>query len=603
MNTNLQALIGQSLAILNSQFIAIALVKDRYFTWANATMHQIFGYDPDELIGKSTRILFLSDQDYEDFAQALYETLQKQQIYTGTTVQKRKDGSSGWYEYNISSAENYPDTFIGAIIDRTESYLARQGLENSKLLYQSVIKDQTEIITRFLPDGTFLFVNDAYCRLFRKSHAELIGQRWQPIAHPDDLPMVENKLHQMTSENPVVTIENRVLMANGEIRWMQFVNRGIFDAAGTLQEIQAVGRDINLLKQTEAKLRQSENMLQRAQAVGKIGSFEMGVDSEYFEISHETARLFGLDDKTQCSFVDWFSRVHPDDKGHVEMAWRNALQNEPYDIVYRIIVANQIRWIHALAHLNFDDYGQLINGVGTVQDVTHFKQIESDLCEIDRRLELALEVSDLAIWDWDLSSHHLTVGNRFIKLLGYNQEELGHDEDHWSKLIHPNDVEDVRQQIALHLQGEIASFESTHRLRHKDGHWVTVESKGKVVNRDKDFNPLRMIGTILDVTQRIRLQSESITMLKRIEAMISQPNSNQLAKLQEIDAVASLTKRQRQILGMIAAGMTSAESAKRLNLSTKTIISHRQTLMTKLNLHNTAEITRFAIDHHLVFTK
>jgi PAS domain-containing protein len=147
----------------------------------------------------------------------------------------------------------------------------------------------------------------------------------------------------MTPSNPVVTIENRVLVANDEMRWMQFINRGFFDTAGILKETQAVGRDITMLKQMEANLRESEETLQRAQAVGRIGSFTMANDTETFRITQETARLFGLGDSGVTTFAEWFSRVHPDDQGNVETAWRAALNGAPYDMIYRIVVEGQTR--------------------------------------------------------------------------------------------------------------------------------------------------------------------------------------------------------------------------------------------------------------------
>jgi hypothetical protein len=73
-----------------------------------------------------------------------------------------------------------------------------------------------------------------------------------------------------------VTIENQVHVAGGELRWMQFVNRGIYDLDGQLIETQVVGRDITTLKQAEAALRESGATLERAQAVARIGSLQSG---------------------------------------------------------------------------------------------------------------------------------------------------------------------------------------------------------------------------------------------------------------------------------------------------------------------------------------
>lgn len=121
-------------------------------------------------------------------------------------------------------------------------------------LLRLVVDDLTEIIVRFKPDGTLTFVNDVYCRFFGKTRAELLGSKWQPKAMVEDLPLIEEKLRQLSPENPVVVIENRVRNAKGDIRWLQFVNRALYDAHGQHLETQAVARDITGHKLLEAEL-------------------------------------------------------------------------------------------------------------------------------------------------------------------------------------------------------------------------------------------------------------------------------------------------------------------------------------------------------------
>lgn len=138
-----------------------------------------------------------------------------------------------------------------------------QALRRSEERYRAVLQDQTEIICRILSDGTIVYCNAAYCRLFGRDEEELLGAKWQPIAHPDDLAMIETRLTELGPTNPVVVIENRVFDSKGDLRWMQFVNRGLFDEMGQLLEIQAVGRDITPLKDTEEALRQAHAAMEQ----------------------------------------------------------------------------------------------------------------------------------------------------------------------------------------------------------------------------------------------------------------------------------------------------------------------------------------------------
>ena len=128
----------------------------------------------------------------------------------------------------------------------------------SEARYRGIVEDQTEFVTRFLPDGTLTYVNDAVCRYFEKDRAELLGQSVFSLSQipEDDQEKLGLDLHSLDTQNPVQSVEHRVLDPSGHIRWTQWTNRALFDDNGTLVEIQGVGRDITGQKEAEAKIRQ-----------------------------------------------------------------------------------------------------------------------------------------------------------------------------------------------------------------------------------------------------------------------------------------------------------------------------------------------------------
>lgn len=124
--------------------------------------------------------------------------------------------------------EGKPVHLLGSFQDITETVEARRALTASELRYRAVVEDQTEIVSRHLPDGTFVFASEVYCRFFGRTQEELIGKPRQPVVHPDDVPLIGAQPTQLTPEKPVVLIENRVYDRRGRLRWMEFVNRGFF---------------------------------------------------------------------------------------------------------------------------------------------------------------------------------------------------------------------------------------------------------------------------------------------------------------------------------------------------------------------------------------
>ena len=167
-----------------------------------------------------------------------------------------------------SLAEYIPDLvdgevqgFYALVSDITPIKAAKIALRASEERYRKVVEDQTEVISRYLPDGSMVFANEVYCRFFGRTEKEISGRSWRQMAHPDDIAMIEESLSSISPSNPVVTIENRVHAADGSEHWMQFVNRAFFDSSGCLKEIQSVGRDISACKFVEHELAASRAQL------------------------------------------------------------------------------------------------------------------------------------------------------------------------------------------------------------------------------------------------------------------------------------------------------------------------------------------------------
>ena len=142
--------------------------------------------------------------------------------------------------------------------------LAKQA---SEARYRAIVEDQTELICRFKPDGTLTFVNDAYCRYFDKQPEDLIGHSFLPLIPEADWRQIENLIASLSQAHPVVTIEHRIILPNGEIRWQQWSDRVIFDQQGHLVEYQSVGRDITERKRAEIEL---QRQYQRSQLLAEV---------------------------------------------------------------------------------------------------------------------------------------------------------------------------------------------------------------------------------------------------------------------------------------------------------------------------------------------
>lgn len=142
-------------------------------------------------------------------------------------------------------------------------------------------------------------------------------------------------------------------------------------------------------------------------------------------------------------------------------------------------------------------------GLATVtRDITERKATERALRQSEERLALVLLAGEIGFWDWDVASGRVVFGGQWAPMLGYEVEELEPDYRTWERLVHPEDLQRVIGVLQEHLCGRAPFYECEHRLRHKDGSWRWILTRGRVVERDAEGRALRALGTHTDVTAR-----------------------------------------------------------------------------------------------------
>jgi PAS domain S-box-containing protein len=119
-------------------------------------------------------------------------------------------------------------------------------------LPRALLEEIPDLLCRWRPDGTLVYVNDNYCRYFGKTRDELVGRSFKPLIAQEDRDRVARVLQGLCRDKPVDSVEHRVVLADGSIRWQEWTNRCLFDAAGEIIGYQATGRDITRRKRAEA---------------------------------------------------------------------------------------------------------------------------------------------------------------------------------------------------------------------------------------------------------------------------------------------------------------------------------------------------------------
>jgi PAS domain S-box-containing protein len=150
----------------------------------------------------------------------------------------------------------------------------------------------------------------------------------------------------------------------------------------------------------------------------------------------------------------------------------------------------------------------LIGGVGF--EITERQQVEKALKDSEERLQLALEASGDGLWDWNIATNDIYYSPRYFTMLGYESNELPHTVKTWESLVHPDDLQWVREILTAHLKNSSIPYSFDYRVRTQSGEWKWVADYGKVVARDENGDPLRMIGTHKDITDRKKIETDLV---------------------------------------------------------------------------------------------
>ena len=154
---------------------------------------------------------------------------------------------------------------------------------------------------------------------------------------------------------------------------------------------------------------------------------------------------------------------------------------------------------------NFE--GEIIGASTIARDITRRKQMEEALRVHEKRLALALEASNDGVWDWDMNGETY-LSPKYYEMTGYSPGEIIPDLDFYKRIIHPDDVQRVMKTMEEHLKGHTEQSIVEYRMITKSGACRHILGKGKVIERDENGNPLRIIGTISDITERKKAEEQ-----------------------------------------------------------------------------------------------
>ncbi len=362
---------------------------------------------------------------------------------------------------------------------------------------------ESSIADLIIEFDTHLKFLDAYT--FRKEllFADIdIGRHKTPTEmFGEDGRFFEGKMREVIETGSAVTFEYPSL---DSLKWFTATLSPLKSADGG-ELLWGIVREITDHKLMEDNLAKSEERYQMAVQGSSAGIWDwadINQDTQWWSESYYHLLGF-LPGEIEPSFSSFSKLIHPDDADAVTKAINiHTRDKSSYSIEYRLRCKNgEYKWVmgsgQALDHHN----KTAMRMVGTIIDITERKEAEQQLIESELRYELAIKGTSAGIWDWlDIKEERLWWSDKFYELIGYMPGEVKPSLQLFTNLIYPDDLDQVKDMAKLHFEQD-KPFMVEYRIKHKTEGYKWVVSTGKAY-RDSKGNPVRMVGSIVDIHSR-----------------------------------------------------------------------------------------------------
>ena len=324
--------------------------------------------------------------------------------------------------------------------------------------------------------------------------------------HPEDRPAVLAAIQTCLAGGAGYESRHRMLHVDGRAIWV--LDRGhVVERAQDGQALRMVGgmADITEQKRAEDALRTERDHYAAGPVLAITWAPEPGWPVRF--VSANVIDILGLRPAEMLAPTFRFADlIHPEDLAWVsrEVAAHLANGVDAFEQTYRLRTATGgQRWFFDSTQVVRTERREVAAIRGYLVDQTGLKQAELALADQRQRLQHTIDGTQAGTWEWHIPSGVVVVNETWAAIVGYTVAELAPVSiQTWANLCHPDDLRGSGALLEKHFTGESAQYDCEARMRHKDGRWVWVQDRGRLVSRDGEGKPLLMFGTHMDITPR-----------------------------------------------------------------------------------------------------
>lgn|GEM_PF-483784 len=409
------------------------------------------------------------------------------------------------YSYNIF-------LLVGILFSFILFFLIRVNIKNqielrkNELKYRTLFEETQDVIFYTTTDGKLLTYNPAIKTLFGYSDEELRAMNTETLYDnfEDRRTFVNDVLKQKTVINREIKYRHKngkllSCLVTASLRENIFPNKTV---------LQGIIHDITELREGEKEKHGLETIIRTVFETAEDYISILDKDRKYLLVNPMAAK--SLNSSPSDIIGKKLEELFPDSeqtKKSMESDLK-VLEGEIVNEIYNAGDEENPVYLSTIKVPLYDNYGDVYGLCSIARDITQQKEIEEKLRLNEDRLELVLKNANIGLYDFDIVNDYNFVSDQWAEMLGYKREEIGKSYSDWKQLVHPDDFPEVESNLIRHYENILESYESKFRMKTKSGDWKVILTQGRVVNRDKDGKPLRLVGTHIDITELQKAEEE-----------------------------------------------------------------------------------------------
>lgn len=365
-------------------------------------------------------------------------------------------------------------------------------------------------------EGRYTYVNELFRKIFFNT-SRIDGEYFQASIYPDDLVIYEDAIAEAARQtSSSVCFELRRLRSDGSIFWIRWEFQPLLEK-GKIVGFLGIGTDASERKRAEQDKREALEKLSRERYLLRTlidhlpdSIYVKDRESRFIITNRAKLDLIGSESEDDTlgrkltDYLDYQQASELIENDRLLFETGQAIVNKEE---YLITKEGEKKWLLTTRVPLQEEDDKVIGLVGISRDITDRKKIEESLRMNIERFNIVSRATNDAIWDWDLVNNTVFWNDAVSLLFGFPREETLNNSDWWETNLHEDDRERVLLRVHQHIDEGIESWQDEYRFVCKDGSIKWVYDRGFILF-DENHKPYRMIGAMMDVTERKKLQDE-----------------------------------------------------------------------------------------------